>query len=523
MSQQSFSYGVGGPYTVPIPGNAAGLQIYLRGSRGGSGGNDSGVGGSPGNGAQQYFSVYGDLIAGRNFTIFVGAQGSNGSGYSGNAPGGNGGSGYGAGNGGRGGNAGDPPYSGGGGGGGGATLVQINGQNCACIGGSGGAGGGSDDRNGANSANGYGAAGGGGFGMGGGGNGGDPGGTDGGGGGGGGGGSPGGGGGGGGVDKQYGGGAGAPGGSRYNSGLCTPLTVSSQSGSGNGNVVVAWTLIYPSISSFYAIPSVQTSSNGIPQYSTTIYWVTSGTTGVILQDNAGLYTAQGVQGSYTVNNLPQSTVGSNSPANRNFTLTAYNPGANTTSTITVSAYNDNVPSNSWTTSFTNLEPNTTVDLSLGTLQGVDMPCSISTSGAGNFMKRSGGVAGTQNYNNGENVVLRTNTLYFNTDISGQTGMYGKTNSKTVTVTTPGGSFNVTVTTRPPVIQEEFDFVGSEDTYPYEDIDLINNSPNEFVTTDIEVMNDIELNQSDNAITVRSDNADVQVSINGGDWQDVTPM
>ena len=53
--------------------------------------------------------------------------------------------------------------------------------------------------------------------------------------------------------------------------------------------------------------------------------------------------------------------------------------------------------------------------------------------------------------------------------------------------------------------------------------MINNSPNEYVTTDIEVMNDIELNQSDNAITVRSDNENVQVSINGGDWQDVTPL
>ena len=188
-----------------------------------------------------------------------------------------------------------------------------------------------------------------------------------------------------------------------------------------------------------------------------------------------------------------------------------------TSTKTAKVKNDNTPSNSWTTSFTNLEPSTQVAVVIGTLAGVDMPCTISTSGSGNAVGLGGSFSGSRNFNNGESVQLRTTTMPFNTSLSGvgSNATFGNTNSKTVTVTTPGGSFNVTFTTKAPRIKEDFDYADNVGNYPYEDIDLITNSPSQYATTAQIDADDIEI-----AMEIKVDKADAQVNINGGGWQNV---
>jgi hypothetical protein len=282
---------------------------------------------------------------------------------------------------------------------------------------------------------------------------------------------------------------------------------------GGGGMFVNYDAV--NISSFTANPNPQNSSAGSPQYSTTLSWSSTGGTSATITSSAGESWNVGTSGSLTITNLPQSTAGSNSPATRSYTLRVSNPQFSQSSSLTVSVRNDNTPSNSWTTSFSNLEPNTVVDLTLGSLSGVDMPTTISTSGSGNFVGASGSFSGSRNFNNGNTVQLRTTTLGFNTDTTGSTGIYGKANTKTVTVNTPSGSFNVSVSTRAPRIREDFDYANRLNVYPYEDIDLITNTPTEYTTSAQITANDIEISQE-----IKVDQPDAQISINGGGWQNV---
>lgn len=271
-----------------------------------------------------------------------------------------------------------------------------------------------------------------------------------------------------------------------------------------------------SISTFYASPNPQTSSNATPSYSTTLTWSVNNATSATITSPAGDVWALSLpSGNLPLNNLPQSNANGVSPAQRTYTLSASNPQYSTSSSITVSAYNDNTPSNGWTTSFSNLAPSTTVTLTLGTLAGVDMPTTISTSGSGNFVGFGGSFSGTRNFNNGNTVQLRTTTLPYNTNVSGLTGIYGRTNTKTVTVNTPSGSFNVNVTTAAPRINEVFDYADNLGKYPYEDIDLIPNTPVEYTTSAQIDVDDIQI-----PMEVKVDQGDAQISINGGSWQDV---
>ena len=503
-----------GAYNVSVPSNGYNIQITLRGARGGTGGTDaSAQGGQGGTTSIQTFTVTQNFQA-RTFQLFVGARGSNGVNSQPNAAGGNGGYGFGAG--GRGGNAGDPPYSGGGGGGGGASAAAVNNILIACKGGSGGGGGASDNRNGgggganagiANASGSVSPTNGG--------QGGDPGGTDGGGGGGGGGGDDGGGGGGPGRDNSNGGGGGGAGGSSYNVSYVNSGAAFTSDGQTamDGYASITWINAQPNIISFSASPNPQTSSNGVPSYSTTLSWNTQYADTLTLTSSAGESFNVTGQSSKTITNLPQSNANGTSPATRSYTLSATNPSGTVTSSVSVSAYNDNTPSNSWTTSFSNIAPNTTIDLTLGTLSGVDMPCTISTSGNQNFVGSGGSFSGSRNFSNGQQVKLRTTSLPYNTDVTGETGIYGKPNPKTIQINTPGGSFNVTVSTAAPRINEIFNYANNVNQYPHEDIDLVTNSPTEFLTSAQIDANDIEI-----PMEIKVDQPDAQISINNGSWQ-----
>ena len=297
----------------------------------------------------------------------------------------------------------------------------------------------------------------------------------------------------------------------------------------------------PNISSFYAFPNPQNSSSGVPQYSTTLSFNSSGlgitsatisfhptyysTTFIdVMETNTqtGETTASGTR---WITDLQQSNADVESPTERDYTFTVCNGGGCVSSTITVQAYNDNTLSNvsnnwidpSWTTSFINAEPNTVYTETLGTIAGVDMPTIISTSGDSNYVGNGESFSESRSFNNGDTLQLRTTSLPFNTTVPAS-GNTGSTNSKTVPITTPSGTFNVTFTTRAPVVKEIFDYDDRKDEYPYEDIDLITNSPTEHLVSDQIEANDIEI-----PMEIKVDKPDAQVSINGGVWQDVRSM
>ena len=281
----------------------------------------------------------------------------------------------------------------------------------------------------------------------------------------------------------------------------------------DGYASITWINAQPNIISFSASPNPQTSSNGVPSYSTTLSWNTQYADTLTLTSSAGESFNVTGQSSKTITNLPQSNANGTSPATRSYTLSATNPSGTVTSSVSVSAYNDNTPSNSWTTSFSNIAPNTTTDLTLGTLSGVDMPCTISTSGSQNFVGSGGSFSGSRNFSNGQQVKLRTTSLPYNTDVTGETGIYGKPNPKTIQINTPGGSFNVTVSTAAPRINEIFNYANNVNQYPHEDIDLVTNSPTEFLTSAQIDANDIEI-----PMEIKVDQPDAQISINNGSWQ-----
>jgi len=287
----------------------------------------------------------------------------------------------------------------------------------------------------------------------------------------------------------------------------------------------------PNISSFYAIPDPTHTTGTTLVFKSNGLGLTSATITSEAGDNWDQYIDPGntwwhdkANGTRSITDLQQSNADGTSPTERDYTFTVCNGGGCVSSTITVQAYNDNILSNGWTTSFSNLEPSTLLDLTIGTCSGIDMPTTISTSGAGNFVGSGGSggsggsFAGSKNFTNGQTVQLRTTTLPCNTDISGETGIYGKNNSKTVSISYPGGSADIIVTTKAPRISEDFDYADRKDEYPHEDIDLITNSPTEHLVSDQIEANDIEI-----PMEIKVDKPDAQVSINGGGWQDVRSM
>ena len=275
----------------------------------------------------------------------------------------------------------------------------------------------------------------------------------------------------------------------------------------------------PVITSFFANPNPQNSLGGTPLYSTQLIWDSEGygdITGTITSSAGESFTV-GASGTLNITNLPQSDAPSISPASRSYFLTLSNSGGSDTDNITVSARNDNTPSNSWNTSFLNLDPNTTVTVIIGTISGVDMLTDISTSESTSFIGFAGAFSSTRSFSNGQTVQLKTVTLPFNTDTSGLPpgSTVGKTNTKTVVVETENGPINITFTTKAPTIKEDFDLGSTINKYPYEDIDLIANLPTEFTTTGQIPMDQIEIDQE-----IKVDDPDAQISINSGEWQNV---
>ena len=272
----------------------------------------------------------------------------------------------------------------------------------------------------------------------------------------------------------------------------------------------------PTITDFYASPNPQTSGNdGIPNYNTRINWAVQNAESLVLTSGAG--ESWNVSGTFRdITNLPQST---GSGATRTYRLAATNPGGTTLSDIiTVTVYNDRTPSNSWTTSFTGLEKVTEYSKLMGTLSGIDMVTEVSCPDSAVFFASSqnGSYNNPQYFTNGQQVWIKMYSLPFNTDVSGLTGNFGRTNTKTVSVKVGGLSpFNVSYVTRAPRISESFDYDGQIRQYPEPDIDLLSNNPPSNLVTQTLNMDDIEIDME-----VKGNDPNLQIKINNGGWQNI---
>jgi hypothetical protein len=306
----------------------------------------------------------------------------------------------------------------------------------------------------------------------------------------------------------------------------TTYDITAEGPAGDSGDSVTLTVVGPpNISSFTASPNPQTSgTDGIPNYNTTLSWsASSDLTVTSATISSGTYSASvpnpSASGSFQVTNLPQSVAGSGG-ASRTYTLTLCHSLACSTETVTVEVTNDNTPSNTWTTEFTGLEPNTSYSKNLGTLAGIDMITKVSCPTSGVFFANgaNGSYANPQYFSNGQNVYMKMTTLPFNSDLSNLPAdqTFGKPNPKTVSVTIGNlMSFNVTFTTRPPNIGETFNFDGASGEYPYEDIDLITNTPSEYAVTQTLNMDDIDVD-----VEIRTDDPSVEIKINNEPWQNI---
>ena len=514
MASSTFSATYTSSQTISIPANATNISIQVAAARGGTGGNDSiAPGGIGGNGRFGTFTIQPSFVA-RNLQLNIGTIGGNGSNGSGGAGGGGGGGVAAGGNGGR---AGFSGSSGGGGGGGGATGVYDSFANTWIIvaGGGGGGGGASfvpspgfpgfpgntggdwgssvgSITNGSNAPNKSG---------------------DGGAGGGGGGGVPGGGGGFVGQDGRTGGGPGGGGGSGYNTSYAT-LT-SSNVNSGNGYVFIQYTVLTPQINNFSANPNPQTSgSDGIQNYNTTLSWNTSDVTSVSIS-NIG---AVGSSGSTSVTNLPQSTVGSSSPATRSYTLTACAGSTCVNQTITVQVFNDNTPDNYIISNQSNLEPNTLTTTSTTTITGIDMQTTVSAGPGVQVSNNSVNWSGSVLVSNNNQVFARAVSPPFNTDPS------GLTNSSQFYIDIGPVRRFFTLTTRAPDVSETFNFANEDDRVPYPDIDTITTPPDNpaepYISSNTLNVDDIEI-----PVEVKTNNSNIQIRVKRAgassweNWQD----
>jgi hypothetical protein len=471
MASEQISNTYNSTTAVQIPDNATNVRVVLRGGGGGSGGVDGGNSGGGVGFSRSGTFQYKQSFVSRNISAVVGGEGGHGANNAGSGGGGARGASTLA-RGGRGGNAAGAArngYSGGGGGGGGASAILNNSGTAIIVAGGGGGGGGASwERNGNKGGNAGGWSTSGGTIS----EGGDGGNADfdGGGGGGGGGGLSGGGGGAAGVDQSTGGGGGGGGGSYYNSNVFDLIDAGNLN-SGAGAVSIVYDLWTPEIITFEIAPDPQDSNTGVPNDQVLISWSVANANSVSITD---IGTDLPLSGSQTINTGLQSVAGSNSPATKVYTLTACAGSVCVTDTVTAQVYNDNTPNTFKIPDQLNKEPLEILYITTQEITGIDMPTFV-VCGPGVTVETDGGGYSTQRIiTNSQRITLKVETEPFNTDEN------GLVNDKNVYVTIGTVTFPFLVQTRPPIVEELFDFGDNQFTIPYPKIDTTDEIPSPYI-------------------------------------------
>jgi len=296
-------------------------------------------------------------------------------------------------------------------------------------------------------------------------------------------------------------------------------------------ILVKYDIGFPEFTSI-TYPAELLSGTGTPEYTATISWQAINYQVVTLTGPGVNYTATQSNDSYTVT-LPQSVVGTTSPACNTYVLTASAGSATVTENITICAYNDNTPSNitpAATASgaggprpLTALEKDTTYTLFID-FGGVDMPviCQPATSGVRISDNGTNWYSGAKLIPVGGDLFVEFDSLDYNTsttpggtNAAGET--IGQTNTRTITIQIGTSSYTFNATTRAPVIEETFDTNLVVDSYPYPDVDVVPAEPNteQYQITPELVLDDIEI-----PVEIKASDPDQQIRRNGGAWQNM---
>jgi hypothetical protein len=289
----------------------------------------------------------------------------------------------------------------------------------------------------------------------------------------------------------------------------------------------------PAINSFTASPNPQTSgTDGTPNYNTTLSYNYSAATLVRIDGVTVASYSSPVSSNSSQNrtDLPQSIVGTSSPATKTYTLTTFHPtvdGPLTLSrTVTVSVTNDSTPDNYTVPNQNNVEPSTVITIIVGPITGIDMVTGV-TGGTGVSVSNNNvNFSSFTTIQNNQNVYVRVTSLPFSTDPSGLTNAA----SFDVTIGTVQRFF--TVTTRAPDVNETFNFVDRDDYVPFPDIDTIpdpdsdiRNQSNEYLISETLLVDDVELGNP-NGVEIKLDKPDAQIRVKRfgestfGSWQNV---
>ncbi len=244
-------------------------------------------------------------------------------------------------------------------------------------------------------------------------------------------------------------------------------------------------------------------------------WSSSNATSVTI-NGAGV--AAG--GTRSENTGLQSVAGSNSPAQRTYTIQACNGSNCVSESVTVSVFNDGTPNNFSINSVSGLEPNALTQIYVGVISGIDQPITA-FGGAGVQVSTNGSSwsSGSISVVNGNQFWVRATSPAFNTDPS------GLTNTASFSATVGPLTRTFSLTTRAPDVNETFNLPNEDDRVPYPDIDTIVTPPDDpaqqYISSNTLSVDDIEI-----PVEIRTNNSNAQVRIKSsgassfGSWRDV---
>ena len=314
------------------------------------------------------------------------------------------------------------------------------------------------------------------------------------------------------LDGSQGGCTGGRNGGTYGAGGAGNTDGSEAGRGANGAARLEWDFYPPQINSFTA----STQTNPVPgtlSSTITLTWSTTYASSVTIDQGVGSVAAN--SGGFSVNTGLQSVAGSNSPAQRTYTITATGPGGTVTATATGSVFNDGNPNNYSVSNQTNLEPSTLTSTSAGTITGIDVTISAQGGPGVQVSTNNSSWAGSVFVSNNNPLFARAVSPPFNTDPS------GLTNSAQFYVDVGPLRRFFTLTTRAPDVNETFNYPNEDDRVPFPDIDTIPDPAEPYIVSNTLIVDDVEI---DVELKTNNSNAQIRVkqagSFTWGSWQDV---
>jgi hypothetical protein len=280
----------------------------------------------------------------------------------------------------------------------------------------------------------------------------------------------------------------------------------------NGAARLEWDFYPPQINSFTA----STQTNPVPgtlSSTITLTWSTTYASSVTIDQGVGNVGLN--SGGFSVNTGLQSVAGSNSPAQRTYTITATGPGGTVTATATGSVFNDGNPNNYSISNVSNLEPNTLTSTSAGTITGIDVTINAQGGPGVQVSTNNTSWSGSVFVSNNNPLFARAVSPPFNTNPS------GLTNSSQFYVDVGPLRRFFTLTTRAPDVNESFNYPNEDDRVPFPDIDTIPDPAEPYIVSNTLTVDDVEI---DVELKTNNSNAQVRVKQAGsstwGNWTDI---